>query len=80
MSPPNWEIAAAQKRASVKDKIPVEWRLPDSILSKYANPDCGLSVHDVPKTCGILTEKELELTEKYDATALLAKLAAGEVR
>ena len=39
-----------------------------------------MSVLDVPRTCGILTEKELDITENYDATALVEKMAKGEFK
>lgn len=35
---------------------------------------------DVPRTCGILTEKELDITENYDATALVEKMAKGDLK
>jgi len=35
---------------------------------------------DVPRTCGILSEKELDITENYDATALVEKMAKGEFK
>ena len=37
------------------------------------------SVLDVPRTCGLLTEDELDITENYDAVTLLEKIAAREL-
>ncbi|CAG7962777.1 unnamed protein product [Penicillium olsonii] len=37
------------------------------------------NVMGIPRSCGLLTETELELTEKYDATALVTMLANGKV-
>lgn len=37
------------------------------------------NVMGVPRSCGLLTEAELNLTEKYDATSLVSMLANGEV-
>lgn len=39
-----------------------------------------LNVLDVPRTCGILTEKELDITENYDATDLVALMSAGKLK
>jgi amidase len=75
----DWQSVSAAKREQNAAKIPNEWRLSESILSKV-NKEVDLNVLDVPRTCGILSEKEIELTEKYDATALLEKMASGEVR
>ncbi|KAH8424823.1 uncharacterized protein LDX57_002566 [Aspergillus melleus] len=37
------------------------------------------NVTDVPRSCGLLSERELDLTERYDATGLVQMLAAGKV-
>jgi amidase len=74
-----WQTLSAAKREANAAKIPQEWRLSESILSKVS-PNAEFGVLDVPGTCGILTESEVQLTEGYDATALLAMLAKGEVR
>ena len=73
----DWRGLAAAKRASVYEMIPQEWRLPASLTSQFTEKSTQ-SVLDVPRTCGILTERELELTEKYDATALVEMMAKGE--
>ncbi|KAI1264956.1 putative fatty-acid amide hydrolase [Xylariaceae sp. FL1019] len=62
-----YEAIAAKKKAQQFDKIPESWR----IAAKHEN---ALNVMDVPLTCGLLTETEIEITSKYDATALLEKL------
>lgn len=73
----DWQTIAAGKRASNAAKIPEEWRLPAKTLeSIHASPNAN--VLNVPRTCGILTAREIEITEEYDATALLEKLAAGD--
>jgi amidase len=75
----DWQSISAKKREQRDVLIPKEWRLPGETLGLY-HKDTPLNVLDVPRTCGILSAKELELTEKYDATALLAMLASGEIR
>jgi hypothetical protein len=75
----DWQSISAKKQTERDALIPKEWRLPESTLGIY-NKDANLGVLDVPRTCGILSAKEVELTEKYDATALLSMLASGEIR
>lgn len=68
-----------EKKAANAAKIPKDWRLPAKCLENV-NAESNLNVLDVPRTCGVLTEKEVEITEKYDATALLEKMANGELK
>jgi len=75
----DWRTLAASKRASVYSKIPSAWRLPASQTEQYTSSS-SMSVMDVPRTCGILSEKELDITENYDATALVEKMAKGEFK
>jgi amidase len=37
-------------------------------------------VLDVPRRSGILTKKELDITENHDATDLVSKMAKGELK
>jgi amidase len=75
---PDWRTLAASKRSSVYAKIPKSWLLPPSLTSQYTETS-SLSVLDVPRTSGILTAKELELTENYDATDLVKMMAERQV-
>lgn len=54
----NWREHAADKRARQAALIPQEWRLSPKALAA-----AGDDVTGVPKPCGILTERELEITE-----------------
>ncbi|KAJ9666035.1 hypothetical protein H2201_003948 [Coniosporium apollinis] len=74
----DWQAIAAGKRESNAAKIPKEWRLPQDILKDVHNSS-DLNVLDIPRSCGILTDQEVAITEKHDATALLEKLASGEL-
>lgn len=77
MSP--WKELVDAKRKSNLEKIPKEWRLPEHLLQKvHGNPNAN--VLDIPTTCGILTQKEIDITEVPDATTLLQKLANGDLR
>jgi amidase len=75
---PDWQTISAKKREQRDALIPKEWRLPAETLGLY-HKDANLNVLDVPRSSGILSAKEVELTEKYDATALLALMASGEI-
>ena len=69
---PLWEKIARTKRASRDAALPPEWRLrPDQIS------DDQLNVIHVPIECGILTTRELEITET-DAVVLVQKLISRE--
>lgn len=75
----DWQSISAKKREQRDSKIPKEWSLSESIL-KDISQDANFGVLDVPRTCGIMSEKEVELTEKYDASDLLGMLGSGDVR
>ncbi|KAI8654468.1 Amidase [Fusarium keratoplasticum] len=72
----NWQEKVSAKQAEAKAKIPAEWLLPAEVLQQTSRDE--LSVLGIPKTCGLLTTRELSITEDFDATALRDKLAAGE--
>lgn len=74
----DWQKLIDEKRASNLEKIPKGWRLTSDLLSKILS-DPHANVLSVPASCGILTAKEIEITESPDATALLQKLAKGEL-
>ncbi|KAF1943338.1 amidase [Clathrospora elynae] len=80
-SPPiaDWQELAKSKRDSVFAKIPKAWLLPFSQTSQYTETST-LSVLDVPRTCGILTEKELDITENHDATELVNMMSMGDLK
>lgn len=57
------------------DQIPEEYYLPQSIID---NPP--LDVTDIPRTCGILSAEELEITENYDAVGLAEAIASKKYK
>ncbi|CAI7646401.1 unnamed protein product [Penicillium bialowiezense] len=65
---PAWQRIAEDKHASRDNAIPAEWRLRPGFVA-----DDRLNVMDVPMECGILTERELEITET-DAVMLVDKM------
>lgn len=70
-----WKSIATRKQKERASRIPEQWLLdPTHIDHKRLN------VLTVPRQCGILTDKEVEITETYDATGLLADLIAGKLK
>jgi hypothetical protein len=79
MAAEDWKAIASRKQNSNLEKIPPEWRLPSSITHSI-NSASNTSVLAIPASCKILTDREIELTEKYNALSLLQKIAAREAR
>jgi amidase len=75
----DWRALTASKREAVAAKIPQEWRLSSAILDTISETSTR-SVLSVPRESGILSEKELEITEKYDATALVELMSTGQLK
>ena len=66
-----WREDVIDKLARQKASIPSEWFIPPV-------PESQTNVMNVPRTCGLLTERELEITDISDVSTLLNKLACGE--
>ncbi|WWD20157.1 hypothetical protein CI109_104633 [Kwoniella shandongensis] len=67
---PSWTEVAAAKVAARDALIPSEWRIP---------PTEAINVIDVPKTCGVLTPVEIDITET-EAPVLVEKMVKGELK
>ncbi|KAK6850342.1 acetamidase [Apiospora arundinis] len=82
-NPESWQEKPAKKRISCQKAIPTAWTLPKSILeslpeiSGFPTTRLNLVARDIPRSSGILTERELEITESHNASSLLSGLAAG---
>jgi amidase len=74
----DWKELVKSKRESVFTKIPKAWLLPATLTSQYTETS-NLNALDVPRTCGILTEQELSITEDHDATALVELMSTGKL-
>ncbi|WVR08198.1 hypothetical protein IAU60_005245 [Kwoniella sp. DSM 27419] len=70
IAPAPWEQVAAAKRAARDALIPRGWIIPST---KARN------VIDVPRTCGLLSDAEVDITEQ-DAAALVEKMIKGELK
>jgi amidase len=69
---PKWRNIVRSKRESRDAAIPPEWRLrPGQVEHEQLN------VLNVPKSCGILTARELEITQE-DAVLLVQKILNRE--
>jgi amidase len=69
-----WQLIARRKQQEQSDAIPQSWTLKTRPAASRNN------VLAIPRECGILSARELELTEKYDATALVQELAAKRLK
>ncbi|KAG9021493.1 hypothetical protein FS837_007219, partial [Tulasnella sp. UAMH 9824] len=66
----NWQEIASERKRKQEELIPPEWRIPSP-------PDGLLDVTAIPRTCGLLTPRELEITDTIDINVTLSKLADG---
>lgn len=69
-----YEKKRAQVVQKLHDSIPEDLWLSQDIIAKPP-----LDVTEIPKTCGILTKDELEITETYDATGLAEAIASKKL-
>ncbi|EJU01835.1 general amidase [Dacryopinax primogenitus] len=67
----DWKTVAARKKAAQLAALPKEWIIDPPELSRR-------NVTNVPAECGLLTPRELEITDTKDVALLLEKLAKGE--
>lgn len=72
----NWQSIVAKKRAAAWEKIPKDWRLPAAKLEGL-DESSNANVLNLPRESGILSARELEITENYDAVGSLEQLASG---
>ncbi|KAL4932566.1 putative general amidase [Aspergillus undulatus] len=72
----DWKQKAQRKRDELAARIPSEWRLSPDLVAQVDLQD---NILDLPRRSGLLTERELDITETSDATALLSRLTSGEL-
>src|SRR5215469_3975290 len=68
-----WEEKAIQKRKSLYNLIPKEWRLSENILNNLPKNSTL-----VPSQCGILSKLDLEITEIDNIQELAKHIANGK--
>jgi amidase len=69
-----WQSIARRKQQEQTNAIPQSWTLKTRPAAKRNN------VLAVPRECGVLSTRDIEITEKYDATALVKELAAKRLK
>lgn len=78
-----WEARAIKKRQQRNEAIPEEWRLRQNLLGSLKTPlersKNNLMEPNLVRQSGILTVKELQITESSDITSLLEALASGQL-
>ena len=81
--PEDWQAKVLLKQRTSQEKIPKEWFLSSEVKDKLRYP---LESHpnkliemNIAKLSGILTERELGITEDYTVSALLEALAASKL-
>ncbi|KAH0378985.1 general amidase-like protein, partial [Aureobasidium melanogenum] len=69
-----WQSIARRKQQEQLNSIPKDWILKTRPAANRNN------VLTIPRECGLLSAREIELTERYDATALVQELAARRLK
>ncbi|KAL2832732.1 amidase [Aspergillus pseudoustus] len=75
----DFEAMVTAKRADQISRIPAEWLLPEAITSRVSPATSEISAFGLFQETTLLTAREREITESYDATSLLEKLASGQL-
>lgn len=78
MAEVNWQELIQRKRAVRDALIPEEWRLPTTITSKVS-PESSHSAFDLLNEAGLLTDREIDITENNTASSITAKIASGKL-
>ncbi|KAB8229813.1 putative general amidase [Aspergillus alliaceus] len=81
----SYSAIAQRKQAHLESQIPTEWKLsassiPSGMLSledsiTNAKQYQSVNVMQIPRTCGLLTNEQLEITENWDIRGLLRVIA-----
>ncbi|KAI7623139.1 amidase [Hortaea werneckii] len=71
-----WQEIAARKQRERADRIPSQWKLSPSHIPHESRTN----LLSVPRGCGLLSEQELDVTDNYDAFALVAALSSGKLK
>ncbi|KAL5363152.1 amidase signature domain-containing protein [Aspergillus floccosus] len=87
LSQPEYLGIAQRKRAQLDSSIPTEWRLPAHLIPSsmrfpagpgpHHQANRGVNVMDIPRKSGLLTQKELSITENWDVRGLLNQMHEG---
>lgn len=75
----SWDKLVALKQKLIADDIPLEWRLPSTLIEKYRKPGVNLIASDVLQSADFLSPVELQITETKSATEIARQLKTGEL-
>ncbi|KAK2813699.1 hypothetical protein FQN50_000097 [Emmonsiellopsis sp. PD_5] len=86
---PAYKSVSRKKLAELDSRIPQAWRvpaqfIPAGILSvedsvTITNQYEAVNVMDVPRKCGLLDRKQLEITDNWDIKGLLGEITSGRL-
>ncbi|KAK4702147.1 amidase, partial [Phenoliferia sp. Uapishka_3] len=68
----SWQARAAAKRADLFNRIPVAWRLPETYGARPTD------VRSIPGTCGILSAREICITDQDHIAKILERVRTFE--
>ncbi|KAJ5544387.1 Amidase [Penicillium frequentans] len=88
---PAYVAIAQRKQAELAAAIPTQWKLPAQFIpagmltpaesiTEGPKQYGRVNVMEIPRTCGLLTSKELDITEKYDIRALVLAMTEGKLK
>lgn len=88
---PPYVTIAQRKQNELAASIPSEWQLPTKLIPEgMLSPADSITegpkrygrvnVMEIPRTCGILTSKELDITENYDVRRLVSAMTEGRLK
>jgi hypothetical protein len=75
--PESFKALIAKKQAAVQSKVPGNWKLPVMVLENIGSPILFWKDYRRLLSTGIFSQMEINITEKYDAAALI-ELMVGE--
>lgn len=79
----SWQDLVEEKQRSAQKLMPEAWQLPGAVLESLDRPleknPNRLTTLDIPRSSGLLSGAEVEITEKYSTSQLLAALAKGQL-
>lgn len=75
MKEQNWRELCYSKRARQRESIPEEWIISPSL---YQPIETHPNVLELPITCGLLTAREIDITETTDVDAILQMLRTSQ--
>jgi amidase len=74
LSSASWEIQGAKARNIRDQSLHSEATFDEAVIQALP-----INVMDIPRTCGKLTQWEIEVTENYDASALIGLMVQQQV-